>query len=367
MENGHIKEIDAFENLINKRGTTVIDCKGKYVIPGMFDMHMHIAEEENLTPHLYQLLKHGITGIRDMGGIADSVSYTKKRIKENTLLGPDIYFAGVTLDGPQSQDPFHVKVYDSTDISELALHLKSMGIDFFKVHNYIPRDKLMELKEVCEASDLKIVGHIPVGIGPMELDVVGLSCIEHINSLLSGIVLKEGNNVDTLEEAFMALDSTYISQFSAYVKAHKIAITPTLYAMYDMYSNLETEPSKTTGERLLDLFYNMIRWLNENKVLLLAGTDRGSLNNVNINELHEELAIMVKAGLSPLDALKTATINPAIFLGIDEIYGSVEINKKANLIILEGNPLIDIANTKTIYSVIKNGAIISDQINTLTN
>ncbi|MDT7831085.1 amidohydrolase family protein [Flavobacteriaceae bacterium S356] len=360
IENGVIKEMGDYNELAKKTATQVVDCTGKYVIPGLFDMHMHLVEKENSIPELHRLLKSGITGIRDMGGIADTVAQAKKMIRNGDLLGPDIYFAGYTLDGTQTNDPFHLKVHDTTDIKKLVSNLEAIGIDFLKVHNYFPTHKLVELKKAGNEIGIKIAGHIPVGIGLFELDSVGIKCIEHINSLISSIVLKKANGVNNLNEGLHALDSTYISKLSTYFKKNGIALTPTLYAMNDMYANLEGEAARAKGLRMMRVFNNIIRWMAHNEVLLLAGTDRGILNDNNIYELQDELGILVASGLSPLQALKTATINPAKFLNIDTAYGSVEIGKKANLIILNSNPLLDISHTKDIHTVLKEGKLFRD-------
>ncbi|GAB5399491.1 MAG: amidohydrolase family protein [Aureisphaera sp.] len=360
IENGFIREIGDFDMLVKKNLATIIDCEGKYIIPGMFDMHMHIAEEENMILELDRLVQHGITGIRDMGGIADSIAHAKHLIQNGNLQGPDIYFAGFTLDGPQTNDPFHFKVYDTTNIKALVADLEKTGVDFLKVHNYFPNHKLVELKQAGNELGLKITGHIPVGVGLTELDSVGIKCVEHINSLISSIVLKESNGVNNLEDAFTALDSTYISNLSTYFKKNDIAITPTLYAMDDMYSNLENESSKAMGLRLMALFHEILRWMSQNDVMILAGTDRGPITEANIDELQDELAILVTSGMSPLEALQCATINPAKFLEIETAYGTVEVNKKANLVVLNSNPLKDISNTKDIHFVLKNGELFKE-------
>lgn len=357
IKNGVIQEIGDYNELAQNNSGNIIDCTGKYVIPGLFDMHVHLVEKENMIPQLGRLLESGITGVRDMGGIADTIALAKKKIHHRDMLGPDIYFAGYTLDGAQTNDPFHFKVYDTTNIKTLAVRLKKLGVDFLKVHNYFPKDKLLALKKEGNKLDLKIAGHIPVGVGLMELDSLGISCIEHINSLVSSIVLKKSNGVNNLEEAFTALDSLYISRLSSYFIKNNIALTPTLYAMDDMYSNLENESARATGLRLMLLFRNIMRWMNYHEVLLLAGTDRGPINDTNIFELQDELAIMVTSGLSNLEALKTATINPVRFLEIDNEYGSIEVHKKANLVVLNTNPLLDISNTKDINMVLKDGIL----------
>ncbi len=357
IENGIIKDIGDYNKLVKKKPVQVVDCAEKYVIPGLFDMHMHLVEEENSVPELQRLLKSGVTGIRDMGGIADTIAQTKRMIRDGDMIGPDIYFAGYTLDGAQTNDPFHLKVHDTTDIKKLVTNLKSIGVDFLKVHNYFPTHKLVALKKAGNEIGVKIAGHIPVGIGLFELDSVGIKCVEHINSLISSIVLKKGNGVTNLAEGLAALeDPSYISKLSNYFVKNNIALTPTLYAMDDMYSNLEGA-SRARGLRLMGVFYNMIRQMGQSEMLLLAGTDRGILNDDNMYELQDELGIMVTSGLSPLQALKTATINPAKFLEIDTAYGSVEIGKKANLIILNSNPLQDISNTKDIDIVLKEGIL----------
>ncbi|MDC8002529.1 amidohydrolase family protein [Aureisphaera galaxeae] len=357
IEDSLIKEIGNFSLLAKGNPAQVIDCKGKYMIPGLIDVHTHISEHKNPIPKLDRFLLNGITGIRDMGGVVDTVTYAKDLIVNGNIKGPNIYYAGVTLDGPQSNDPFHIKIHDTTDLKELALGLKNKGIHFFKVHNYFPKDRLLELKELSNEFGLKIAGHIPVTIGPMELEFYGIDCVEHMNSLISGLVLKESNGIEDITTALTTLDSTYVSKLSRYYVENNIAITPTLYTLEDMYSHLENEASRATGMRMMAHFYEITRWMNQNDVVLLSGSDMGPINDTTLDGLHKELEMMVKSGLSPLDALKTATINPSQYLNIDNEYGSIEANKKADLVILNSNPLENISNTRDIHIVIKDGEL----------
>lgn len=359
IENNIIKQIGDYNQLTKNNLTKIIECNGKYLIPGLFDMHMHIAEHENSIPMLEKLLKNGITSIRDMGGIADTVALAKDMIRKGEIKGPDIYFAGVTLDGPQTNDPFHYQVRDTTDLRDIVHDLKKLDVDFLKVHNYFPNNRLVELKNVGNSFGLNIAGHIPVGIGPMELDSVGIKCVEHINSLISGLVLKKSNGINNITDAFTMLDSVYVSKLSKYYRDNEIAVTPTLYTLNDLYSNLENEESRNIGIRMMNRFHEITLWMNQESVLLLAGSDMGPVNSLTINALHYELEMMVKSGLSTLEALKTATINPSRYLKIDKKYGSIDINKIANLLILNSNPLDNITNTKDIYFVIKNGEVMN--------
>ncbi|WP_223786553.1 amidohydrolase family protein [Marinicella meishanensis] len=358
IERGFIKQIGPLADMSQDPSIRVIDGRGKFIIPGLFDMHLHLVEDHNAVPQLGHLLARGITGVRDLGGVAESVALARQGIARGEMTGPDVYFSGWTLDGNQAADPFHHKIQSHDDINDAVQKLGAMGVDFFKIHNYFPREQLYNLKRISDQLGLKIIGHIPVGIGLMELDAVGIQGIEHINSVLSGIVLDPSNEVNTLADALTALNESYVASWAVYLRQNGIALTPTLYAMDDMYSNFEGEAAQATGRRLMALFHDMIRWLNEAGVVLLAGTDRGVLTAENMDQLHEELNHLVKAGLSPADALKTATINPAMFLELDHQHGSIDINKKANLVILHSNPLIDIANTRDIHLVLKNGQVI---------
>ena len=151
-----IQDIGDFDQLKKDPSTNVIDCKGKYLVPGFIDMHTHISEHDNSIPNLVKFLNHGITSIRDMGGITDTVARAKEWIDNGQIDGPNIYFSGVTLDGPQSSDPFHEKVYDTTNLKTLALDLHNRGIDFFKVHNYFPIDRLHELRAIGDSLGIQV-------------------------------------------------------------------------------------------------------------------------------------------------------------------------------------------------------------------
>jgi imidazolonepropionase-like amidohydrolase len=126
-----------------------------------------------------------------------------------------------------------------------------------------------------------------------------------------------------------------------------------------MYKEQEEESVRAIGQKMMERFFEITAQMNEHGVTILAGSDMGPINDYTIDVLHQELVMLVDAGLSNLDALKTATLNPAIFMEIDDQYGSIEINKKADLLILHSNPLEDISNTKDIAFVLKEGKIIN--------
>ncbi len=357
IENSIIKEIGLYSELNKNNLTKVINCKGKYVIPGLFDMHTHLFEEEDSSRFLDTLLSNGIIGLRDMGGVADSLATLKSNIKLKIIDGPDIYFAGPTLDGEGSTDPGHLIVNDSTDIKSLVTRLNELKVDHIKVYNYFPINRLEELINEAQKYEIKVAGHIPWGIDGVDAAILGMSSIEHMSSLVSGLVLKKSNQINTITEAFVAMDSSYINSLSKSFIEHQTAFTPTLYTMQEGYNSSDDENSRRLGMLMMDRFLPILLAMKKNGVLILAGSDVVPINENNTDALHKELKWLVKAGFSNLEALQTATLNPTKFLKIDNEYGSIEVNKKASLIILNSNPIDDISNSKDINFVLKNGKL----------
>ncbi|NER13047.1 amidohydrolase family protein [Leptobacterium flavescens] len=361
IEDGIIKEIGAFKNLNSAKSSQVIDCSGKYLLPGFFDMHTHILEHKNSTKFLDSLLSVGITSIRDMGGHADSLARVKSEINKGIINGPDIFFAGYTLDGDKQRDtpdPTTLIINDSTDLSEVVSKLKQYKVDFIKVHSYFPYNRLEELIGIASQQDLYVVGHIPRNTDPNEAIQKGMRSIEHLNSIIEGLVTKESNGVENITQAFNTIDSTYLDSLSRSFVGYGSAFTPTLHIIDKIYSSNPDENLRRLGGLMMDRFMPMVLALHKNNVLILAGSDDVPVDNSNYAALHKELEWLVKAGLTNLESIQTATINPSKFLDIESEYGSVDIHKKANLIILNSNPLDKIENTTDISNIVVKGQLL---------
>ncbi len=361
IKENRIEMIASFDSFPVYEGATLIDCEGKYVVPGLFDMHMHIREHYNSEAYLKPLLLAGVTSIRDMGGYPDSIASIVANIKEGKIEGPNIYYAGYTLDGIKERDTPDLTtqiITNSTDLNPILANLNDHQVNFIKVHTYFPVTRIEELVEMANNLGLPVVGHIPLKMSPTDAILNGFQSIEHMNSLISALVYKEENEIKNITEAFYAMDSTYIDSLSNIMIQKNVALTPTLYILDKIYQSSEDESSRNIGKLMLGRFNAMVLQFQRNGVLILAGSDDPPTNNENINVIHDELKMLVDAGLSNIEALRSATINAASFLNIQNDYGSIDENKVADILILESNPLSDISNTMSIYKVLKSGKII---------
>lgn len=320
-------------------------------------MHTYIFEHENSVSFLDSML---LNGIRDMGGNPDSIAMIKSQIKSGIIQGPDIFLTGYTFDSEKDRsepDSTTIIVGDFTNLEKIVDKLHGLNVDFIKVHNYFPHYRLEELIQIASQRDLRVVGHIPYGTGPHEAINLGMYSIEHVNSFIGSLVTTEGNDVNTITQAFTTLDSSYVSELSQLMVNNHTAFTPTLHIINKGYQSSGDENSRKLGGLMMDRFLPMVKSMNDQGVLLLAGSDDVPINEENYGAIHKEIEWLVKAGLSNLEALQTATINPAKFLKIENEYGSIEVNKKANLIILNNNPIENISFTKDIDYVIKKGVL----------
>ncbi len=359
IQNGEIKEIGNFDELrIRHIGRdNIIDCTSKYILPGLFDMHTHIYEEQNSYQYLNKLLKKGITSIRDMGGVADSIANWKYSDVNKRFNIPNICFVGYTLDGEGSTDSHHILIRNRNDIDSLMIKFDSLQVDALKVHNFFPDSLINTLVEKGKQFELKVVGHIPLGVS-LEYAVNNFATIEHASSLISALVYQKDNGIENITQAFIKLDSEYLTKLSKLFNESGTAFTPTLYTHYLGYEQVSNTFQKELGMKMYKRFEMIVKHLAENDVIILAGSDVVPISSSNLNSLHMELEALSKAGLDNLKVIQSATINPAKVLKINDRYGTISKGKIADLVLLKDNPLNDVTNINKVQLVIKNGKII---------
>lgn len=396
-----------------RKNTNTIDAKGQYLLPGLWDMHTHpddpevwwmspVAEDRDQLMPLFVL--YGVTGTRDMAGDLDLVKNWRKRINRGELLGPEIIAAGPLLDGANASWDGSVSIADKTKVKHIVDSLKTEGVDFLKIYSGLPRDVFFALAEYAREIDFPLVGHIPDEVTTVEGAKAGMTCQEHLLGIIlecsdaeediRGGKLDYGNaqnGVDRYNIRNKLMMDQYseekaASLFKAYAKLQTWH-TPTLSMWYknayyererpkdealfkylpqylrkywqpDTNVHLKYRQPKIveTKQRQFDFYLKIVKGMHKAGVPLLAGTDVGAnpLCWPGIG-VHNELEQFVNAGLSPAEALKTATINPAIFLKIDKDFGSIETGKIADLVLLKGNPLKDIQQVRQIEAVVKSG------------
>ncbi len=350
-----------------------IDGKGKYLCPGLWDMHFHLCWDKNNNTLLYPaLLKNGITGIRDMGGDLKIMNSFKA---ESQKFKPDIYGAGPMIDGnPPVYFDFTLPVDDKTNITAVLGSLKNSGADFFKTYSLIKERQLRDISTYCSKNNIQFAGHLSEYIEPEISISLGQKSIEHLNRL-DIIWADNKNRLDSIANLMKANHTFLCPTLITYQLKTKVRDTSIVNRTYSKYisASLLSEWKTSWGKRMkrhikladweglnktFQSQMQLVNHLHKIGVMILAGSDFAGMPYVYPGiSLHQELKLLTKAGLSNNEALKAATLNPALFMKKENLYGSVAVGKFADLIILDKNPLANIENLKTIQEVIIKGNV----------
>src|SRR6266478_4856918 len=388
-----------------EKSARVIDGHGKFLIPGLWDMHLHLAgvsadpswSKDVLLP---LLLANGITGVRDMGGDLHALLSWKRYIESGTLLAPHIIASGPWLAGRGKKTPEQYPVANAEEARAAVRDLKQRGADFIKVISMPLREAFFAVAEEARKQNISFVGHLPFEISAAEASNAGMRSIEHF--LYSGFALSFSSKEEELRKrlveaertgdsaAWEAIaheaDLTYSTEKAATLfqtlKKNGTRITPTIAAL-DIAShpeewklddpNLDFVPPALAKEWRSSINNDRMKkhaaWLGRQAVNdwklagelhrggipLLVGSDSLDPFVFPGDSLHRELAELVQAGFTPMEAIQAATRGAAQFLGREKDCGTVETGKTADLVLLGANPLENIANTRKILAVIRNG------------
>lgn len=380
-------------------GATIVDGHGKYLIPGLWDMHVHTAFGDWVPPDekisLRLFVANGVTGVRDMGGDVPVLKKWRADIDAGKLIGPRMIFAGPMLDGPVPRFPSSAPIANAADGARVVSELKDQGVDFIKIQSLIPRDGYFAAARRAKELGITFVGHVPDAVRASEASEAGQRSIEHFTGIFEGCSSIEdelikgpkslGRNVSTYDPrrakaiiALMAKNQTWQVPtlvwergqwlIDAIDKSHdplvKYAPAAWLKRTWPMFTesilkDMDTDPLPVRLH-FVQMELDMTRAMFAAGVPFMAGTDTAAGVHVFPGfSLHEELALFVKAGLTPMQALQTATINPAKFLGREADMGTVAKNKVADLVLLDANPLDSIDNTRAIRGVLLAGRYFS--------
>ena len=416
ISNGRIFEMAPSGNLRSYQVSKKVDAGGKFLIPGMWDMHAHPDDpelwrmdikEKHRDLLLPQFVLHGVTGIRDMAGSLAEVHRWRKLGHLGELIVPKIVACGPLLDGPDPMWDGSLGINNSSRVIPIVDSLMLAGADFLKVYSLLPREIYFSLAEYATETNIPMVGHVPIEVLPTEAARSGMKSQEHLLEILlecSGRSedISSGNvdygDLETGLERHIYKQNLIIDTFDSTKFQHLIEtlletdsyITPTLSMWYknawyeqelehdsillnflptylrkywtieinDHLRNRDHLDFINMKKKLYSKYENLVKTLQQAGVKILAGTDMGAnpLCFPGIGVLNE-LEALTNAGLSPAEALRTATFNPALFLEIDSDYGSVESGKVADLVLLKANPLEDINHVRSIWGVILEGEL----------
>ena len=383
----------------------VVDATGMYVIPGLWDMHTHAyfgwSADFGDTYVLPLFIANGVTGIRDMGSDLDAVLRARTAVAAHTLVGPRMVVSGPMLDGPKATFAASVAIATPDEGRAAVDRLKSEGVDFIKIQSGVPRDAYFAIAAEAKKLGIPFEGHVPDAIRASEAVTSGQRTFEHLIGIFEASTPDEeaflarrygaGNDPsvnkslaaflerhDTAREAaivrLLASRRTWqcptlfwergqwLVDVIDYTKDPDIAFTPRTWiekkypsSQKAILESMDSDPL-AVRRRFVDHELNLVKRMHTAGVPFLAGTDTPAGVGVTPGiSLHLELQRFVAAGFTPLEALQTATINPARFYGKTSDYGSVQAGRVADLVILRANPLEDIANTRAIGGVVADG------------
>ena len=346
------------------KNAKLIDGRGKFLIPGLWDMHVHLSYTTSSALPVY--LANGVTSVRDMGSTLGEIDDWRARINAGVLAGPRILRVGPILNG-KSFNRFQMVAGTPEEARGVVRALKQVGVDFIKVHRRVARDTYFAIIDEAKKQGLAVVGHIPMTVTPEEASDAGQATIEHTETIFEGTFAAAlPENADLAAEVRKWRESGAPAKLFRKFVANHTAFDPTLVAhlpdpntQYVAASVKKEFPNPQPVDReIVAEFVEVVRAAHEAGVTIVAGSDTGGPRVPGFT-LHGELALLVRSGLTPLEAICAATINAARVTGRDKDLGSIEPGKLADLVLLDANPLDDIHNTTRIHAVIANGKIFS--------
>lgn len=395
IENADSKDLAAKE---------IVNAEGAFAIPGLWDNHIHFRGGESLLKDnemfLEQLIDYGITSVRDAGG--DLTTFIKKwqlEVSKNERIGPTIFTSGPKIDGRNSTWQGSLEVQSEDELDQALDSLEQLEVDFIKLYDSKLNGRLfLSALKKSKIRGFKSSGHMPFSVTLNQALDAGMNGVEHLYYILKGSSKDELEITKQFQRGALGFwqampllinsyDEAKAQRLFNKLKQQEVFVIPTLHIgntlsyldeidhSNDEYLNFLSKSFKMTYERRIKsalssspetranrknldaLFRKLTLKLHKSGVKLMAGSDAGAYNSYIYPgpSLHKELESLVAIGLSPLEALKTSVINGPKWFGFEENYGAIAKGKKADILLLKKNPLIDIKNTTTIQAVIKNG------------
>ena len=368
--------------------STVIDARGKYLIPGLWDMHVH-----TVMPGGRQVLAlyvaNGVTGVRDMAGDWATLVAWRREIANGTLVGPRIVTSGPYLEGGDVPIP-HLTVKTPADAQPAVDSLIRLGVDFIKVHSQLTRESYFAIARAARARGITFVGHVPRSVGAGDASDSGQRSIEHLLTIPNECSPQDSLALEprfTVQSALGRCTSADQKPLFAKLVRNNTWVVPTLAAQLEValwptralpgdafarylpdslqrfVAEIFPMPADVppnadqVGRRLFAKRVAVTGALHRAGVHIMPGTDAPLRNSSPGFGLHQELGYFVQAGLTPFEVLRSATLEPARFFGMLDSLGTVEEGKLADLVLIDANPLEDIANARRTSAVLANGRL----------
>lgn len=409
IEGDRIKEMGLSGKIPTPRNGTIVDATGKFLIPGLWDAHYHIFSAKWANEVSLQLLiANGVTGIRDMGSYLDFIKPLQKEISAGMIPGPRI-IVGISAEYAHASkdDARIVPLHGAESLRNAVIYLKQSGVDFIKIFSLYSRDEYFAIVDEAKRQGLPFVGHVSELISAAEASDAGQRSMEHLMGIWQSCSSAEPQIRKSMAEAMQDEKTTpdYIRarihfglpprgtldtfddkkaaqlfdrfarngtwQVPTLVEEQSFAllvsnqlmdqrgmdyVPPAVRQKWDLPDILKplSEEDRRDLVKIVPMMLDVVGRMHRAGVRILAGTDAPWLVVPGFS-LHDELVLLVKAGLTPADALRSATLDTVQFLGLQNSLGTVETGKFADLVLLDANPLEDIRNTQRISGVFLQG------------
>lgn len=381
VKDGIIRNIGPASKLDYAKDAVVIDAKGKYLLPGLAEMHAHVPPVDNLAPMQEVLMLFALNGVTTIRGMLGHPRHLELRskIQSGEIMGPRFITSGPSFNGNS------VKTAEAA--ANMVREQKKAGYDFLKLHPGLTRENFASLAATAKENNIPFAGHVSFDVGVWRAIDAGYATIDHLDgfveSLVPGIETMKGQETG-LFGLFIAdkADASGIQKLMDSLRIHNIWVVPTqalaerwfhptrdadsladepemkymdagtmknwLNAKKDLLNNPNYKAA--TVMQLIELRRKLIYECNKNGVGLLLGSDAPQVFDVPGFSVHHELRYLVDAGLTPYDALKTGTVNIGKFLNSGNM-GMIKTGAVSDFLLLNGNPLVDINQSKNIEGV----------------
>ncbi|MBS1663997.1 MAG: amidohydrolase family protein [Bacteroidetes bacterium] len=408
-----IKAVDDTKMAAKYKADRYLDAMGKYVMPGLWDMHIHlrggdsaIGANKNLFP---LFLAYGVTTVRECGGdMTPSVMTWRKQVANGELAGPRIFTAGPKLDGPGGTWAGSIPVVTPEQVTAALDSLQKIHVDFVKIYDSkISGDAYLEIIRQAKKRGMKVTGHMPFTVELKEAASLGMDGSEHLYYVFKACSSKEDSITEEIRKSehtahpiglfgalpslFNTFDSVKAAQLFKYLAQKNFSITPTLFISKTLSGIKETDHTNDSllayidpriqatyagrvrgarrqsdeqtrfTQRYQALCASLVPKMYAAGVNIVAGSDCGASNSYVYpgSSIHEEIKLLVASGLTPAQSLKTATANGSKFFGVESFFGSLQKGKCSDMVILDQNPIADINAIDQISSVVSHGKLYS--------
>ena len=393
VNDGKIELIGSSDRIEVPGGALIVDGRGKYLMPGLVDMHVHIMYENDML----LMIANGVTSARNMWGNTDKALQLglpdqlalRNQIEQGVLFGPTIYTAGPVMEGPPVFHPLASAIESPEVASESVAWQKAQGYDFIKVYDHLSPEAYQAIIEAARQEDIPVIGHVPFAIGLDGVLESGQATIEHMSGYVDPDAVEFIIPQDQLVEYAVKTSQAGVWNcvtMSEYPKSKEtpagferlqnqpgmIYVSPATRMLspflYLMASKAHTYQGADYPERIADLNRQMVATLHQAGAGILLGTDAAQAYHLPGYSIHEELAFLIDAGLSPYEAIEAGTRNAAEAMGKSDEFGIVETGKRADLILLEDNPLNDVGNLQKRAGVMVRGRWLTEaQLQSMLN